>query len=202
MRHLILASGSIYRKQLLESAGYLVHAVPSGVLEPDLSQFGDLESSLIYLATLKARAVLTREYTSICEQTETPLWILAADTISLVGGDILGKPHDRQDARQMLEKLSNGTHDVLTGWCLLRRADQLAWTGVERTEITMRQWTTDEIEKYLDSGQWEGKCGAYGLEWPDDPYVMDLQGSASNVIGVPLERLNSLWQEFHLDMSP
>ena len=187
MPHLILASGSPYRRELLEQAGYDVTAVTSGVAEPDLSLFPDLRAGLLYLAQLKARAVQSLGHSGV---------ILGADTVSLAAGQILGKPEDRRSAEHMLRQLSETTHEVLTGWCLLRTADGLALTGVETTVIAMRRWTDAEILAYLDSGEWQGKCGAYGLQLPVDPFVTEIIGSASNVIGLPLERLAAVWDEF------
>jgi len=187
MRHLILASGSSYRKELLELAGYKVTAVTSGVAEPDLSLFPDLCAGLVYLAQLKARTVQSQGHSGV---------ILGADTVSVAAGQILGKPEDRRSAEHMLRQLSETTHEVLTGWCLLRTLDGLALTGVEKTVITMRRWTDAEILAYLDSGEWAGKCGAYGLQLPVDPFVTEITGSASNVIGLPLERLAAVWHEF------
>ncbi len=187
MQKIILASGSPYRKELLEQAGYDVTAIASGVDEPDLSQFADLNAGLMYLAQLKARAVQNHGHSGL---------ILGADTVSLAGGQILGKPDDRQAAQQMLQHLSGTTHDVVTGWCLLRTHDGLALTGVETTIITMRRWTEAEIASYLDSGDWRGKCGAYGLQLPVDPFVTGMTGSAFNVIGLPLERLAEVFREF------
>lgn len=186
-RHLILASGSASRKQLLENAGYRVTAVVSGIDEPDLAGFPDLHAGLIYLAHLKARAVQQQGKSGL---------ILAADTVSLTDQSILGKPRDLDDARHMLHQLSGSKHAVLTGFCLLRTTDGLTWSGVEQTSIIMRQWTAAEIQAYLDSGEWEGKCGAYGLQLPEDPFITEMQGSASNVIGVPLERLAAIFDEF------
>src|SRR6185295_5070489 len=98
----------------------------------------------------------------------------------------------------MLLAISGTTHEVLTGWCLLRTADRLFLSGVERTTIHMRPWTSAEIESYLDSGQWIGKSGAYGLQLPVDPFVVRIEGSRSSVIGVPLERLRAVIDEFNL----
>ena len=189
MPEIILASGSPYRQQLLESAGYSVIAAASGVDEPDLSVFPDLGAGLIYLAILKARAVQRMGHSGI---------ILGADTVSLAAGHILGKPADLAAAEQMLRQLSGTTHDVLTGWCLLRTADGLVVSGIEQTTITMRDWSDGEIHDYLAGGEWQGKCGAYGLQLPVDPFVVAMNGSASNVIGVPLERLAEIWAEFPL----
>jgi septum formation protein len=184
---LILASESPYRLQLLRDAGYDVAAIASRVPEPDLALFPDLETGLLSLAQMKARAV---------QATGAAGLILAADTVSLVAGKILGKPADRIEARAMLESLSGTTHDVLTGWCLLRTRDRLTLGGVERTTITMRAWQADEVAAYLDSGEWEGKCGAYGLQLPEDPFVTQIAGSKANVIGLPLERLQAVLAEF------
>lgn len=191
-RHLILASGSLYRLQLLEEHGYRVTAVVSGVAEPALDDAPDLGAGLIYLAHLKARAVARMGHQGL---------ILGADTLSCAGDQILGKPKDVADAERMLHALSGTTHHVLTGWCLLRVEDGLSWSGVEQTEITMRPWSQGEIDAYLNSGEWMGKCGAYGLQLPVDPFVSEMQGSASNVIGVPLERLDQVWREFISDHS-
>ncbi len=187
MPSIILASGSSYRRELLEQAGYDVTAVTSNIDEPDLAHFPDLGAGLIYLAQLKARAIQRRRHSGI---------ILGADTVSFAAGQILGKPADLHSARQMLEQLSGTTHQVLTGWCLLRTKDELLLSGVEETVITMRNWSDSEIQDYLDGGEWQGKCGAYGLQLPIDPFVTGMVGSAANVIGLPLERLAEVWREF------
>jgi septum formation protein len=186
-RNLILASGSPYRLQLLEEQGYSVTQIVSGIAEPNLDDAPDLGAGLIYLAHLKARAVAL----SGCHGL-----ILAADTLSHAGNRLLGKPVNVEDAEGMLRALSGSTHLVLTGWCLLRTKDGLSWSGVEQTEITMRPWSDFEIQAYLESGEWEGKCGAYGLQLPQDPFVTRMNGSASNVIGIPLETLDRVWCEF------
>lgn len=184
---LILASSSPFRKQLLEEAGYRVRCVSSGVPEPALELFPDLDAGLMTLAHLKARQVMRLGNFG---------WILGGDTVSLVQGQILGKPTDEHDARRMLKLLSGCRHEVRTGWTLLRTNDGLHLSGVETTTITMRVWTEREFDDYLGSGEWRGKCGAYGLQWPRDPFVTDLQGSPSNVIGLPLERLEKVFDEF------
>jgi len=96
----------------------------------------------------------------------------------------------------MLQAISGTRHEVATGWCLLRTRDQLHLSGVERTTITMRAWTPEEFARYLDSGKWIGKSGAYGLDLPHDPFVTEITGSASNVIGVPLQRLGEALAEW------
>jgi len=186
MHRLILASSSPHRLRLLREAGYEVQLFPATIEEPDLAALPDLERGLAQIATLKAQEARRRGAAGL---------ILAADTIGCVGGKVFGKPRDRADARLMLQSISGTVHEVRTGWCLLRTRDEMLVSGVERTTITMRAWSERELAEYLDSGQWAGKSGAYGLTWPDDPFVTAISGSPSNVIGVPLERLAQVLAE-------
>ncbi|MSR60281.1 MAG: Maf-like protein [Planctomycetaceae bacterium] len=187
MPRLILASRSVHRLQLLREAGYDVWAVPAEIDEPDLAVVGDLHAGLLHLAHLKARAVADHGHVGL---------ILAADTVGCVNGRVFGKPRDAAQALSMLQAISGTTHQVLTGWCLLRTRDSLSLGGVERTTISMRPWTVAELADYLASGEWVGKSGAYGLKLPVDPFVTEIVGSASNVVGVPLERLQTVLAEF------
>jgi septum formation protein len=186
MPHLILASSSPHRLRLLREAGYEVEPFPAAIDEPDPARFADLDEGLAEIATLKAKEA---------QRCGAAGLIVAFDTIGCVGGKVFGKPRDRADARRMLQNISGKMHEVRTGWCLLRAGDEMLVSGVERTTITMRAWSERELAEYLDSGQWAGKSGAYGLTWPDDPFVTAISGSPSNVIGVPLERLAEVLAE-------
>ena len=183
---LLLASQSPHRLRLLREAGYDVEAVPAAIDEPDPAAFADLDVGLAQIALLKAHEARRRGASGL---------ILAADTVGCVEGKIFGKPRDRADARRMLQSISGTVHEVRSGWCLLRTRDGLERSGVERTTIRMRIWTEKELAEYLDSGDWAGKSGAYGLRWPHDPFVTEICGSPSNVIGVPLEKLAQLLTE-------
>lgn len=184
---LILASQSIYRRQLLEDAGFEVRCHSADVDESILQAFPDLEEGLAHLAQSKARHIGRRGIQGL---------ILGADTVGVAAGRVLGKPVDRASARGMLDAISGTVHTVLTGWCLFRTRDQLAISGVETTTIHMRAWRPEELDAYLDSGEWQGKCGAYGLRLEGDPFVTHMEGSASNVIGLPMERLKAVLDEF------
>jgi septum formation protein len=158
---------------------------PTGIPEPEPLEFGDLRTGLAVLALMKARAALRQGAQGL---------ILACDTVGHAENEVLQKPLDRADAERMLRRISDEEHEVLTGWCLLRSDEDLATTGVVSTRIAMRPWTESELAAYLDSGDWQGKCGAYGLQTLEnlelrDPFVTRIVGSASNVIGVPLERI-------------
>jgi septum formation protein len=120
--------------------------------------------------------------------------ILAADTTCAVAGEILNKPVDRADAERMI-RLQEGTDtDVLTGVCLFR-ADRAMWVGtVVASVVRFKALTTRERCAYLDTGRWEGKAGAYGVQ-DRDPFVAVVNGSFSNVVGLPMERLAELLRD-------
>jgi septum formation protein len=187
MIRLILASRSPHRLRLLQAAGYDVSLAPADVAEHDCESWPSFEVGLLQVAQLKARSAWQAGARGL---------ILAADTVGHVGGRVFGKPRDRRHAREMLAAISGTEHEVVSGWCLLRTRDGLLVSGVERTLIVMRPWSDSEIEQYLDSGEWSGKSGAYGLRLPVDPFVTRIEGSAANVIGVPIERLRDVLAEF------
>ncbi len=121
--------------------------------------------------------------------------ILGADTACAVDGEILNKPVDRADAERMIRLQEGREIEVVTGICLYR-ADRGEWVGaVEVTVCSCRPLTDAERLEHLDSGRWEGKAGAYGVQ-DDDPFVTVVRGSWSNVVGLPMERLAELLAEY------
>ena len=183
---LILASQSPRRKILLEEAGYAFEVDPSDFDEPDPAPGARVADYVADLAWRKARDVAERRGSGL---------ILAADTSCAAGGQILNKPVDRADAERML-RLQEGTDTaVVTGVCLYR-ADVGVWLGfVERSVCRCRVLTDAERTGYLESGQWQGKAGAYGVQ-DDDPFVDVTAGSWSNVVGLPVERLAAVFRAF------
>jgi septum formation protein len=181
-RKLILASGSPRRRQLLAEVGYEFEVDPSDEDEPGPAAGVDPRDYAAGLAWRKARAVARRRGAGL---------ILAADTVCAVGGEILNKPADRADAERMIRLQEGGDADVITGLCL-HRGDRDEWIGaVELSVVRFRALSDVERADYLDSGRWEGKSGAYGVQ-DGDPFVSVARGSFSNVVGLPLERLAAL----------
>lgn len=186
---LVLASASPRRRQLLAEAGFDFHVLPADVEEPDPAGFADARAYVAHTAWLKADAVRVR----LPRELEGR-WVLAADTVAAHDGHVLGKPTDRDDARRILRTLAGTTHVTLTGVCLASPRHGFAVVDVIATQVTMKPLSTDELEAYLDSGAWQGKAGAYGIQdQPEhDPFVAALDGSVTNVIGLPMERLAEL----------
>ncbi len=183
---LILASSSPRRRRLLEDAGYEFEVEPSRIDEPEPAA-GELPGAYAaQLAWRKAAEVASRRGSGL---------ILAADTVCAVGTEILNKPRDRPDADRMLRLQEGHDTDVITGLCLYR-ADRHEWVGaIDLSVVRFRPLQQREREAYLESGRWQGKSGAYGVQ-DRDPFVSVIRGSFSNVVGLPMERLAELLERF------
>jgi len=181
-----LASGSPRRRQLLKQAGYSfqVHP-PDDAAEDGLRSNEAPEQLVCRLAMQKAE--------NVARQFETGLF-LGCDTVAVCDGAVLGKPSDREHARQILQAMSGRTHFVLSGVCLWSRPDDRGIVAFDSTTLHMQHWTDNTLKSYLDSGDWEGKAGAFGYQDGID-WVTILEGSESNVVGLPLELLESLMEQ-------
>jgi septum formation protein len=180
---LILASASPARRDLLTRAGYAFEVVPAGIAEPSGEGFTDPRALVEHIAWLKAAAVAPQIDEGI---------VLAADTLGWLQRRPIGKPADLADARRILRMLSGTEHELWTGVCLWRRPDdlQIAWQEVSR--VAMRRLNEDELDTYLATRTWQGCSGAYAILEKDDPYVRVVEGSMSNVIGLPMETLSKI----------
>jgi septum formation protein len=179
---LILASASPRRRQLLADAGYTFEVVPSEIDEPEPPPGTSPRAYVVDLAWKKASEVARRRPDGL---------ILAADTACAVDGLILNKPVDRDDAERMIRLQEGRDTEVLTGLCLLR-GDRDEWIGtVDVSIVRFRVLDDPRRNAYLDSRDWEGKAGGYGLQ-DADPFVDLVRGSFSNVVGLPMERLAAL----------
>jgi septum formation protein len=191
---LVLASASPRRAQLLRDAGYRFDVVVPPMHEPDwvhphVAPTLHAES----LAYFKARSVASQH----SEKT-----ILAADTIAVVEGQIIGKPADRQDAHRILRRLSGTTHSVITGVVLFQPATgrRLLQHGI--STVSVRTLAEPMIQAYLDTNAWEGKAGAYGIQDQDDPFVENISGSFTNIVGLPMELLAYMFEHWVHQLEP
>ncbi len=181
-RRLILASSSPRRRELLSLAGYEFTVDPPQKDEPaDL----DISSPIEYakwLAHFKAAEVAERYPDDM---------VLGADTVVACKGRIMGKPADAHDARKMLAELSANRHVVITGVAVLGPAGR-SLIQADETAVTMKPMSAEEIEDYIQSGEWEGKAGAYAIQETADRFIVKLDGSFSNVVGLPMELLEKM----------
>jgi septum formation protein len=122
--------------------------------------------------------------------------ILAADTVASCLGQILGKPRDQHHAEMILRTLSGRVHDVYSGICLWSVKYQKCIVDVVRTELAMQPLSDTMLHGYLESMLWEGKAGAFGYQDGNDWLTLVGEGSESNVVGLPMERLAELLENF------
>jgi nucleoside triphosphate pyrophosphatase len=179
---LILASASPRRAELLARAGYEFTIEPADVDESFMP--GEPPADYVLrVARAKAHAVATR-----CR--ESGGMVLAADTTVVVDGEILAKPADREDAARMLKRLAGVVHEVLTGVVVV--AGDREVTEVVRTRVHLLPLSPDEIAWYVDSGEPEGKAGAYAIQDRAARFVDWIEGSWSNVVGLPVATVDRM----------
>src|SRR5438067_2801452 len=172
---LLLASASPRRAELLTAAGFEFESVPVGV---DENRRGD-EHAAAYvqrLAEAKADAAARRHPGAV---------VIGADTAVVTDrGEILGKPATEDDAARMLRLLVGRTHHVMTGVAVVRDSQRVV--AVEDTKVTMDSLTDEETRWYLDSCEWSDKAGGYGAQGYASRFVSRIDGSYSNVVGLPI----------------
>jgi septum formation protein len=174
---LILASASPRRKDLLNEIGVRFSVQPSGVDEIGINGEPP-EAQVCRLARAKAREIADRFPNT---------WVLGADTIVVIDGQILGKPESEEEARSMLRKLSSRTHIVFTGYALINsglpNAERVRFV---RSEVHIRSLTDKEIADYTATGEPMDKAGAYAIQGIGAGIVERISGSYTNVVGLPL----------------
>jgi septum formation protein len=181
-RPLVLASASPRRAELLTSAGFEFTVEVADVDETERPGESP-EAYVVRVARDKARAVASRG--------QPPgAVVLAADTTVVAGGDILAKPADEADAIRMLERLSGSVHDVLTGVVTL--ADGLEAAELVRTRVHLITMSPEEIRWYVATGEPVGKAGAYAIQGRAARFIDWIDGSWSNVVGLPIATVDGM----------
>ena len=172
----ILGSASPRRRELLRQVGLSFKVVPSRLQEVNQSGM-EPHAHTIYYAEEKAREVAQRYKQE---------WVLAADTIVVIDEEILGKPADFKGAAAMLSRLSGRSHRVITGICLVHGEAGVGESDWVETRVFMRALRTEDIEGYIKTGEPMDKAGAYGIQGIGGCLISRIEGSYSNVVGLPL----------------
>lgn len=193
---LILASASPRRAELLRAAGYAFEVVVADVDES--VRPGEVPSTYVRrLAAEKSIAALKRCATSVKDVAQgfspADIVVIGADTTVVVDGEILGKPQDEDEGREMLRRLSGRTHEVLTGVSLRQGAYEVG--RVEVTTVTFRTLAEDEIGWYVASGEGRDKAGGYAIQGLASRFIPRIDGSYSNVVGLPVACIAELLPE-------
>ena len=177
---LVLASASPRRQELLRNAGIAFEVQPAHVPEDPLPEESAKECA----------ERLAREKSLAVARWRPNDAVLGADTVVVIGNQILGKPVDAADAIRMLRLLSGRTHRVITGVCLV--VDGQCSVASETTSVTMSEISEKEIAGYVATGEPMDKAGAYAIQGIGGRYVTQIEGCYFNVVGLPLARLCKL----------
>lgn len=183
----ILASASPRRKLLLEQAGYVFDIVPSKV---DESAFDNTNVSSEQYAN---RLALAKAQDVAALFPNAP--VIGSDTVVDLDGEIIGKPDDAAHAEQITRKLFSKPHKVITGLALIWIEKNIEIVQADTTIVYPRQLTEEQIAEHIRKGDWQGKAGAYGIQETGDEFVDRIEGSFTNVMGLPMERIERLLSE-------
>jgi septum formation protein len=186
---LVLASASPRRRELLARAGLAFEVFPAEIDE--VARPGEGPEALVErLAREKAAAVARRVGRT------PPRLVLGSDTVVVLGGDVLGKPRDAADAEALLARLVGRTHRVLTGVAVAASAEPAALQSVVvESLVRMRPASAEEIRRYVATGEPLDKAGAYALQGEGRGFVLEVTGSETNVIGLPLDETLALLRD-------
>lgn len=171
---IVLASGSPSRKMLLERAGVDFEVVVSGVNENVPENFTPAQT-VECLAKRKGEAVFALRPEAA---------VIAADSVIVIDGDILGKPKDNEEARATLHRLSGRNHHVYTGVCIM--VGNHCEVFHQATELQFYSLTDEEIDEYVATGEPMGRAGSYGIEGIGVMLVQSICGDYSNIVGLPV----------------
>ena len=184
-RPLVLASASPRRAELLTSAGFRF-TIDAADVDETVHPGEAPQDYVLRVARDKARTIANRAR-------HRDAVVLAADTTVVAGGEILAKPADEADAIRMLELLSNTVHDVWSGVVVLRNGREAAERVV--TRVHLREVTPEEIRWYVATGEPMGKAGAYGIQGRAARFIDWIEGSWSNVVGLPVATVDRLLKQ-------
>jgi len=184
-RPLILASKSPRRQQLLEEAGFRFQVKTVEICE-SYPQELDIHQVAIYLARKKVESFIPHLDNEI---------VITADTVVIIGDQIIGKPKDANDAAEMLRMLSGSKHQVTTGVCIATKEELECFD--DTTDVYFKELSDDEIHYYISEYNPLDKAGAYGIqEWIGMIGIKRIEGSYFNVVGLPIQKIYHYLQKY------
>jgi len=180
----ILASASPRRKELLIKAGYKFTCLSADIdesafLSKDISPCEYAKR----LAVAKAKSVAERHPCSV---------VIGADTVVDFAGEIIGKPTDAKEAEQITKKLFSTAHKVITAVAIVRLSDGIEIVESDITTVYPKRLTPEQIAEHIEGKSWRGKAGAYAIQEGGDEFVEKIEGSLTNVMGLPMELLQRM----------
>ncbi|MDR2784437.1 MAG: Maf family protein [Treponema sp.] len=179
MEPIILASGSLRRQEYFRLMGLPFSIMPSRINESYTGENPPQETT---------RELAIRKVRRIIEQLQgrSPLWICGADTVISLDGNILGKPADRDDAASMIRKIQGRSHEVITSIALYNGRTKTTDCRSVTSTVSFVPLSSDEIEWYLNTGEWQKTAGAYKIQGLASCFITEIKGSYSGIVGLPL----------------
>ncbi len=187
MKRIVLASTSPRRRELLNQIGLSFDIIPSSTLEKDIDSSDPIQGS-IEAAEIKAL--------NVAAKLSGDVLVIAADTVVVIDGMVLGKPKDKDEAKSILRRLSGRVHEVITGFFVINVLTDKRSSGYERTRVWFRQLTEEEITSYVESGEPMDKAGAYGIQDLGSLLIKRIEGCYFNVVGLPISSLCEVLKDF------
>jgi septum formation protein len=183
----ILASASPRRREILSRLGLHFRVVPSGLEEPERNRHETPSRYAVRLACLKAREVSQKHKSG---------FIISADTIVVLGNQILMKPESKADAQRMIRHLSGRWHEVVTGICVVDCTSGREHSAFSRTRVHFRKLSPAEIDWYIKTGEYRDKAGAYGVQGYASLFIDRIEGCYFNIVGFPISTFERLCEKF------
>lgn len=179
--HLILASASPRRRELLQGIGVAFTVIPSDT--PEAAQPGETPQEYALRVASEKALDVTRRHPGA--------WVLGADTIVEIAGEVLGKPRDATDGQRMLRLLSGRTHQVMTAFALFDGEGHVRARQVVTSRVTFKPLLDEQIRAYLATGEPFDKAGAYAVQGLGASLVECVEGSYTNVVGLPVDEVQA-----------
>ena len=185
---LILASKSPRRKKILEDNGFEIEIDVSNADEKSVKK-DNVNELVVEIAKLKAETVAKRHKNSI---------IIAADTLVYFDGKEIGQQESDEEAEKTLRKLLGKTHKVYTGICIINTSTNKIIQDLDIAQITLKKVTDEVLMKYIKSGLYKGKAGAYNIDDPEfENFVEKIKGSETCITGLPIEKVKELLKKLN-----
>lgn len=195
MKNLILASQSPRRKQILSLiTDNKIEVIPANIPEKAFSALARTPDELVTkLAQSKAKKALAIILGAKKDKFGPDFVIVAGDTVGILvlnqdNWQILEKPENRQQAKEMLLKMRDREHYIFSGVCVLNPISQQVLLGYQKSTVIFRNFSQKDLDKYLDSNKWQDKAGSYGIQDPEFDFVKSFEGSFTNIVGLPVEK--------------
>lgn len=189
MENIILASSSPRRQEILKTLG-----IPFQVVLPNVDESSFVARSPSELPEILAKAKVQAVVRSRPPKQVIP-WVLGADTLVVMGNKVYGKPKDHDEAFEFLSSLQDRTHHVITALALYNGRTHITSVRTAATRVTFAPMSKEEIEWYIDTGDWHGAAGGYRIQGMASCFISKIEGTNSCVVGLPIFELYDMLKE-------